>query len=116
MRLPITEAAKRLRLSEQTVRRRIHSGELPGIQVDTPQGFIWMIELPDDSSVGESDTGEIAALRELIDNLNGQAQLMKEQLGSKDRQIEQLHVLLQQAQAALPAPREGKSWWKWWLK
>ena len=39
MRLTIPEAAQRLRLSEQTVRRRIKSGELPGVQVSTPPGL-----------------------------------------------------------------------------
>jgi Tfp pilus assembly protein FimV len=36
----------------------------------------------------------------------------QQQLEAKDKQIEQLHVLLQQAQAALPAPRDNRSWWQ----
>jgi hypothetical protein len=47
-------------------------------------------------------------------------QTPKDQLEAKDKQIEaegrevqELHVLLQQAQAALPAPREDHhSWWR----
>jgi hypothetical protein len=122
MQVTIAEAAERLRLSEHTVRRRVKSGELPSTQVATPQGFVWMVELPDDSTAGDSDTtGEVRALRELIDQMANQLLVMKDQLESKDRQleskdrqIEQLHVLLQQAQAALPSPREGRPWWKWW--
>jgi predicted DNA-binding transcriptional regulator YafY len=72
MRVSIAEAAERLRLSEQTVRRRVRSGELPGVQLNTPQGFIWMVELPDDLSTDNPDSGEIKALRELIDTLRAQ--------------------------------------------
>jgi hypothetical protein len=35
---------------------------------------------------------------------------------AKDKQIEQLHVLLQQAQATLPAPKGGHSWWRFWTR
>jgi hypothetical protein len=42
--------------------------------------------------------------------------VLRDQLDSKDRQIEQLHVLLQQAQAALPAPRSGRPWWRVWQR
>jgi hypothetical protein len=41
---------------------------------------------------------------------------MRSQLEAKDKQIEQLHVLLQQAQAALPAPRENRPWWRLWQR
>jgi hypothetical protein len=124
MQVTIAEAAERLRLSEHTVRRRVKRGELPSSQVVTPQGFVWMVELPDNSPDGNSDaTGEIKALRELIDQMASQLLVMKDQLASKDhqleakdRQIEQLHVLLQQAQAALPAPGAARPWWKWWRR
>src|SRR5919106_6195629 len=115
MQVTISEAARLLRVSEHTVRRRVRNGELPSSQVDTPQGFIWMVELPDDVSTDSPISGELATMRELIASLNEQVQTLKgqldakdSQLDSKDRQIEQLHVLLQQAQAALPAPKEDR--------
>ena len=40
MEVTITEAARRLGISERTVRRRLHSEELVGRQVTTPQGFV----------------------------------------------------------------------------
>jgi hypothetical protein len=71
------------------------------------------------SSEGPSLLERVAALstevegqRALIASLNEQVDSLKGQLGSKDRQIEQLHVLVQQAQAALPAPKEQRSWWR----
>jgi excisionase family DNA binding protein len=112
MQVTIAEAAKLLRVSEHTVRRRVRNGELPSVQVARSQGYVWMIELPDDAPADTPQSGENAALHQLIDSLNAQVDSLKEQLSSKDRQIEQLHVLLQQAQAALPAPNESQhSWW-----
>ena len=119
MQVTIAEAAKLLRVSEHTVRRRVRNGELPSIQVARSQGYVWMIELPDDSPPDIPASGEIAALHQLIDSLNVQVDSLKEQLVAKDKQLEtrarevqELHVLLQQAQAALPAPKESQhSWW-----
>ncbi len=105
MDVTITEAARRLGISERTVRRRLHNGELQGRQVSTPQGFVWIIATPDDQPNGKAADGELEALRELVD-------LLKDQVETKDQQIKELHILLQQAQAALPAPRDNRSWWQ----
>jgi hypothetical protein len=121
MQVTISEAARLLRVSEHTVRRRVRNGELPSSQVDTPQGFIWMVEVDDTLAVENQGSGELATMRELIDSLNEQLQIMKSQLDAKDRQleardkqVEQLHILLQQAQATLPTPRLSRPWWQFW--
>ena len=116
MRVSIAEAAERLRLSEQTVRRRVRSGELPGVQLDTPQGFIWMVELPDDLSTDNPDSGEIKVLRELIDTLRAQIETLSAELEGRRREAQEFLFLLQQAQAALPAPRDNRSWWRFWQR
>ena len=89
--------------------RRLHNGELPGTQVATPQGFVWTVEMPDDTPNGHANDkatgGELEALKELV-------AVLKDQIETKDQQIKELHILLQQAQAALPAPRENRSWWR----
>jgi hypothetical protein len=51
-------------------------------------------------------------LKDEVSLLQHQLDAQQTQLESKDKQIEQLHVLLQQAQAALPAPRDNRSWWQ----
>jgi hypothetical protein len=56
-----------------------------------------------------------ALIREL-QTVRDVMELLKEELASKNKQIEQLHVLLQQAQAALPAPRDSRSWWRFWQR
>ncbi len=46
--ISIKEAAQRLEVAETTVRRRIRNGEVRARQVARPQGFVWMVELPDE--------------------------------------------------------------------
>lgn len=106
-RVSVPEAAQRLSVSVATVRRRIRSGVLKGTQDDPPNGK-WWVELPDDSpALGEPD-GDSASLRELVE-------ILREELVVKNKQIEQLHILLQQAQVALPAARQDRPWWRrWW--
>jgi hypothetical protein len=113
MQVTIPEAARLLRVSEHTIRRRLRSGELKGSQVDSIGGFTWMVEIPDDlpGDIPPS-SGEMVAMKALVARLEAQIAAQQEQLTTKDKQIEQLHVLLQQAQAALPAPKESQhSWW-----
>jgi predicted site-specific integrase-resolvase len=117
MQTTIPEAARRLGVSEHTVRRRVRSGELPGKQVATPQGFTWVVDIPDDAPESETSSGEVQALRELVVNLQDRISAQDKELEAKNKQIEQLHILLQQAQAALPAPRDNRPWWqRWWRR
>lgn len=120
MRVTIQEAAHKLGIAESTVRRRLRNGELQGEQMTTPQGYTWLVELPDDvTAEKESDlllSEGAGVMRELVDSLRSHVNGLEGQLTTKDRQIEQLHVLLQQVQAALPAPSEPKSWWRPWKK
>ena len=113
MEVTITEAARRLGISERTVRRRLHNGDLLGRQLATPQGFVWTVEMtddvPNDQANGKAADGELEAFRELV-------AVLKDQVETKDQQIKELHVLLQQAQTALPAPRDHRSWWRFWQR
>jgi excisionase family DNA binding protein len=115
MQVTILEAARILRVSEHTVRRRLRSGELEGVQVAGPGGFSWVVTLPEGVQGDGPDTGELAAMKTLVDHLERQLDAQQSQLEVKDKQIQELHVLLQQAQASLPAPRNNRPWWRrWW--
>jgi predicted DNA-binding transcriptional regulator YafY len=125
MQVTIAEAARLLGLSEKTVRRRVVRGELPGIQEATPQGYTWFVDIPDQPPEFEAEmpSGELQALRELnvalgdrIDAQDRELEAKNQQLAAKDEQIRELHILLQQAQAALPAPRDNRSWWRFWQR
>ena len=130
----IAEAGKILGVAEITIRRRLRSGEIKGHKRSTPQGYVWIVELSEEDlqrnreheeGNGEhpSDPAEVEATDE-TDFLRQMVEFLKEELKSrelswqqqsqaKDKQIEQLHVLLQQAQTALSAPREDhQPWWR----
>jgi hypothetical protein len=116
--LTIKEAAERLGISEVTIRRRLRTGQLKGYQESPPTGK-WFIEVSDDD-FGQGEVGidedddplELAdALRDTIKRQDEVIDLLKRQLETRDREVQELHVLLQQA--ALSAPREDRqSWWR----
>ncbi len=119
----VPEAARRLGVTEDTVKRRLRKGELQGERKARPQGYTWTVELPDEDAETEStvsssgdDTvnhqmsnGEVRRLEEMVS-------MLQHQLEVREREVQELHVLLQQAQAALPAPKDNRSWWRFWQR
>ena len=111
METTVDEAAKRLGVSRDTVMRRIHKGELDAHQEERPQGHVWRVVIPEEEP--SKVNGE--ALARELETMRGMLELVQGELATKNEQIKELHVLLQQAQAALPAPRENRhSWWRFW--
>jgi excisionase family DNA binding protein len=120
MQVSVPEAARLLRVSEHTVRRRLKSGELQGHQVASSGGFLWMVEIPEELQADGPDSGEMAAMKALVAQLEETIAMLRERFAVQDaelearrREVQELHVLLQQVQVALPPPR-GRPWWKWW--
>jgi hypothetical protein len=116
-RLPIKEAAERLGISEVTVRRRLRTGQLKGYQESPPTGK-WFIEISDDVEQGEVNADEdddslelVGALRDTIKRQDEVIALLTHQLEVREREVQELHVLLQHSQAALPAAGDNRSWW-----
>ena len=112
----IGDAATRLGISADTVRRRIGKGTLTGHQERTAQGFRWKVELPETNGVeptnGHHETGDTMA--NLVVMLQAQVKAQADELEARRREVSELHVLLQQNQAALPAPKESRRWWQFW--
>jgi len=120
----ISQAAELLGISQATVKRRLRQGVMTGRQEARPQGYRWMVEVDQDrinhqvtthASEGDSDghsTGA-AELTALIAVLQAQVQAQGEELDARRREVQELHVLLQTAQAALTAP-ESRPWWRLW--
>lgn len=132
MAIPIHEAAQRLGVSPDTIRRRIRRGELRATKEETPQGYIWLVEVPEDEpmqpymqdggvhgqehrqDVQEATDGEVQALRNLVDVLKAQVAIQQEELEARRREVQELHILLQQAQKALPQPVQHSLRRGWW--
>ncbi len=137
----VFDAARCLGISVDTVRRRINTGELKARKARQGHNFTWWVDLPDDlvnleaeasrasreevpstqqhrnDAPADANATNVQALLEsqaaLISTLQAQVQAQQEELAAKNQQISQLHVLLQQAQAALPVPKEDHhSWWR----
>jgi transposase len=124
-RVSIKEAARRLDVSDLTIRRRLNSGELQGIQEPKGKSHIWWVLMPEEETESEAKNleqelednsrGEVEALRELVAVLKEQLDTKDKQLETRAREVQELHVLLQQTQAALPAPKENhRPWWRFW--
>jgi excisionase family DNA binding protein len=110
------EAAARLGVSQDTVRRRVKAGELSSRQDPLPGGrFQWMVEVEEDggadsskdsnSNLATPTDGEVLALRELVDVLRDQLVVKDRALEARDdelrvraREVQEFHELLRQSQ------------------
>jgi hypothetical protein len=130
----IREAATRLGVSADTVRRRLKRGELGGEQEATPQGFVWRVEVPVETqptapaeatnaaqaaSVLVEDALEAARLRERVDGLErlvgelrGERDAWQAQAERHEGAARELRILVRQAQElsrALPATADSSN-------
>ena len=106
MELTIAQAATHLKVSQDTVRRRICSNQVTARQVHRPQGHTWLVEVDQDTPPTPPPAQE-----NITEDSNNLLELLREQLQEKDRQISELHRLL--AQTALNAA-PGRPWWAFW--
>ena len=108
-----------LGLSQDTIRKRLRSGDLQGQKVKGAGGFRWEVFVADDPTVkGVTQDGNHANVTDDGDHANDGAnggalvEILREELAEKNRQIsELLHRLL--AQTALNAA-PGRPWWQFW--
>ena len=100
--VPITDAAKILNVSMDTVRRRIGKGELKARKVPSPHGETYLVEVPDDPNPvseipDDKDDNPVA-----IEAMRKTISILETELEARRREVQELHVLLQQAQKQLP--------------
>ena len=119
-RLSIPEAVHTLGLSQDTIRKRLRSGDLQGQKVKGAGGFRWEVFIDDDPTVKgvTQDANHANVTDDGNDgnhandgNDNALVEILREELVEKNRQISELHRLL--AQTALNAA-PGRPWWKFW--
>ena len=116
-RLSIPEAVHTLGLSQDTIRKRLRSGDLQGQKVKGAGGFRWEVFVADDPTVkGVTQDGNHT--NDVQDGNHGDhgngsdlVEILREELTEKNRQISELHRLL--AQTALNAA-PGRPWWAFW--
>lgn len=114
----LSEAAAQLGITSEALRKRIARGSVQAtrwrgrwfVQVSGRESGRVSSQSPDASG---RVSGEVVRLRDEV-------LWLREELGRRDRQVEQLHTLLAQAQRVLPAPVAEVSqtvrrrWWRFW--
>ena len=119
-RLSIPEAVHTLGLSQDTIRKRLRSGDLQGQKVKGAGGFRWEVVVTDDPTVkgvtqdaNHTNVTDDGNDGDHANDGNGSAlvEILREELTEKNRQISELHRLL--AQTALNAA-PGRPWWAFW--
>ena len=121
--LDIVEAATRLGLSTETVRKRLQRGKLKGFK--TPEG-VWRVVLPapdsPDKQPGQSPDSSLDGSAALVTALRDEVAFLRGQLQARDEEIRRAHVLLQQAQQQAvrlleppETPPERRPWWRRWI-
>ena len=117
----IAEAARCLGMSIDSIRRRIAKNELNAHKVPSPHGEIYMVEIPEGASPVPEANEEKVDSTATIDAMLKTISILENELDARRREVQELHVLLQQAQKQLPpAKTENKAaetpkkvaWWK----
>src|SRR5271157_5635612 len=117
----IAEAARCLGMSIDSIRRRIAKGELNAHKVPSPHGEIYLVEIPEDAIPAPEANEEKEDSAATIDAMLKTISILETELDARRREVQELHVLLQQAQKQLPPGKtENKAaeapkkvaWWK----
>jgi hypothetical protein len=104
----VTEAAGILGISEHAVRQRAYRGSLPSKR----EGGRLLVSLDDqDTEISHKtsretrrdETAETSETPDALVDLRAEVAFLRQQLVAREREVAELHVLLQRAQPALPA-------------
>ena len=93
-------------ISIVTFKRHIKAGKVTARREEMAKGWRWLIEVSD---VDERGAVPDEGWRNLIAHLESQVEWYQGQLATRDREVAELHVLLQRSQEKphlLPPPRE----------
>ena len=114
LELTISQAAQRLGVSMDTIRRRIGNNELKARKVPSSHGEMYIVELPDDTPEAPQTKDARPETSPEVETLRKMVAILETELESRRREIQELHVLLQQAQSsasgAVNTPK--LSWWR----
>jgi len=99
--MTIKDAAHKLGMSEITVRRKLKSGQLVGLQEEAPNGR-WWVEISDEQNSFDSesksggDREPNAHVADLVKILKDQVAGLQHHLDIREREVGELHVIIQQ--------------------
>jgi hypothetical protein len=101
--LPVPEAAVALGVYTITLKRHIKNGKVTARREEMDRGWRWLIEVSDDQVV---EPEELDRTEDLISALRSQVEWYQQQLATRDREVSELHILLQRSQQIhqLPPP------------
>ena len=119
MGMTIAQEASTLGVSEKTIRRRIKSASINARMVGDPPHYeiepkeLGIIREPREKPTDTDQTNHTPPKPSVNDTL---IETFKEQLREKDRQIKELHILLQGAQEQARhmlngRPEDARHWW-----
>src|SRR2546423_290524 len=99
----VREAAVVLGVSDDTVKRRLKLGQLQGQQEKIRNGFRWLVLLPEDEPVPAAAiaTGMAGLVQGELERLRDEVTFLRTELERRHQEVNQLHVLLGQAQSQL---------------
>ena len=109
----ISEASKRLKVSPETIRKRLQRGSLPGFKASNGTWRVTLDTVQDSPGQEQDKPGQ--ADSDLVRRLEDEVAFLRAQLQARDEEIRRAHVLIQQAQAKvpeLPAPAARPTLWK----
>jgi len=117
--LTITQASLALGVAQDTVRKKVRSGEISATKERCAGGFRWMVEIDRNGhhhdtppAPPEATTGDSSA-KELVEFLKSQIQDLRDQIADRTREISELHQLLG---ARSLAPGVDRPWWQIWKR
>ena len=119
MGVSIAQAASTLGVSEKTIRRRIKRGFLKAQLVGTPPRYdipSEEVDIVQETSNQGEDNGVDVGMGNVYPRW---IEVLREQLQEKDRQIKELHILLQGAHEQTGRMLESggvrhRKWWPFW--
>jgi hypothetical protein len=104
-----------IQVAEEALQTPSNTGVIPPVDTpeSTPKTNAEVLRLEELVEVLKDEVAQLSRqLQSQAETYERQSEAYQQQLEAKDKQIEQLHILLQQSQAALPAPRESRPWWR----
>ncbi len=116
----IADAAGRMGVTPEAVRKRIGRGTIPATKRDG-RWYVSMDGVPDasypaggpPSSPNTGGQPVLDGVQPVQDARDAHIRTLQSELSIKNRQIEELLIVVRQTQAMLPAPQEeSRSWWR----